>query len=119
MSRLYSFLDFLGKYKNWIVVLFGILYVGFLDSNSLWERHYRWESIRALKSEISELEANYEEDTRKLEKLRTNPAEVERVAREVYYMTRPGEDLFIIQSDMTQPKGQVTDGEPTDEDPIV
>ena len=64
MSRLYSIVDFLGRHKNWIVVLFCILYVGVLDSNSLWDRHYRWQSIKELKAEIAQLEADFEEDTR-------------------------------------------------------
>lgn len=120
MSKLYSIVDFIGRHKNWVVVILCALYVGVLDSNSLWERHYRWQSIKALKKEIASLESSYEENTRKLEKLQNDPTEVERVAREVYYMTRPGEDLFIIQSNTSQPEGIVEQNEdPDEEEPIV
>lgn len=119
MSRLYSIVDFLGRHKNWIVVLFCILYVGVLDSNSLWDRHYRWQSIKELKAEIAQLEADLEEDTRKLEMLKNDPREVERVARETYYMTRPGEDLFIIQTEVDEPVDEVAYEEPTSDEPVV
>ena len=102
-----------------MVVLFTIFYVGWADSNSLWERHYRWQNIKDLKKEISKLQVAYEEDTKKQESLMNDPMEVERVARETYYMTRPGEDLFIIQTDMTQPAGSVESEDTDDEMPVV
>lgn len=119
MSRIYSVLDFLGRHKNIFLILACLLYVGVIDSNSLWERHYRWERIKQLKAEIASLEKEYEDDTRKLEKLQSDPKEVERVAREMYYMTRPGEDLFIIQTSGQQPAGVVEQEDSEDEMPEV
>ncbi len=116
MSKIYSVVDFVGRHKSVFLVLACLLYVGFIDSNSIWERHYSWERISQLKAEISQLEKEYESDTRKLESLQNDPAAVERVAREMYYMTRPGEDLFIIQSNTLQPVGAVVEEETSDND---
>lgn len=119
MSRIYSFVDFIGRHKNVFIVLACLLYVGVIDSNSLWERHYRWGRIKQLKAEIAQLENEYEQDTRKLEKLQSDPNEVERVAREMYFMTRPGEDLFIIQTNSSVPTGTIEQETEDDEMPEV
>lgn len=120
MSKLHSIIDLIRNHKNLVVILIWALFVGYIDSNSIWDRHFLWQSISGLKKEIASLEASYQENTRKLNELQTNPHAVERVAREKYYMTRPDEDLFIIQSDFTQPEGEVvTASAPTDEEPAV
>lgn len=119
MSKLYSILDFLRIHKCWVVIIVFALLIGVLDGNSLWERHYRWESIKTLKREIYELQVSYEENTAKLEKLQNDKAEVERVARERYYMTRSGEDLFIIKQEGSEAHGAVVDEKTAEEEPEV
>ena len=91
----------------------------FIDSNCILERRYVWASINALKKEISTLDASYQENTRKLNELRNNPRSLVRVAREKYYMTRPGEDLFIIETDGNLSNGLVVTGESEGDDPEV
>ncbi|MBQ0050172.1 MAG: septum formation initiator family protein [Bacteroidales bacterium] len=116
MSKFISVLDFLRAHKCWVVVVLCALFVGFLDGNSLWERHYRWESIETLKREIGELQISYEENSKKLEKLNKDNAEVERVARERYYMTRYDEDLFIIKQEGSEKHGAVVNQVDTNEE---
>lgn len=119
MSKLHSILDFVNRHKCWFVVIFFMVMTVFIDSNSIMERRCVWASIDALKKEIAVLDAGYQENTRKLDDLRNNPRSVIRVAREKYYMTRPDEDLFIIESDMTQPDGLVVTAENGTDDPEV
>ena len=97
MSRIFTFLDFLRSHKISTAIIFTALFVLFLDGNSVWERHYRWQRISELKETISELQASYDENTRQLNELRSNPENVAKIARERYYMTREGEDLYIIE----------------------
>jgi cell division protein FtsB len=86
------------KYTKYIVTLFFIiLIVGFLDDNSIMNRQERIEKIERLQSEISELKMKYEEDTRKL-KSQEQHENVEKIARERYFMKRSNEDVFIIKS---------------------
>lgn len=99
MSKIHSILYFLRCHKNAFLVVVSAIFVCFIDSNNIWERHYRWQTIDELKNEIAGLEASFEADSRELEELRTNPRKVEQIAREKYQMTRPGEDLFIIVTD--------------------
>lgn len=85
------------KYTKYIVALFFIiLIVGFLDDNSIMNRQERIEKIERLQGEISELKMKYEEDTRKLKSLEQHE-NVEKIARERYFMKRSNEDVFIIK----------------------
>ena len=67
----------------------------FLDNQSLWDQ-------RALNKQIDELEDNkkyYQDEIAKDEKSiksLKNPGQIERYAREKYYMKRDSEDIYII-----------------------
>lgn len=119
MSKLHSIVDFLNRHKCWFVVIFFTVMTVFVDSNCIMERRYVWASIDALKKEISTLDASYQENTRKLNELRSNPRSVVRVAREKYYMTRPDEDLFIIETDGNLSEGLVVTAEEGFDEPEV
>lgn len=94
LARIFSFIL---RHENWCFLILFVLFVGLVDSNSLWERHFVWESTANLKQDIHEYQKKFEADSIKLAKLKNNPYRLEQVARERYYMTRPQEDLFIIQ----------------------
>lgn len=119
MSKILSFIDRIVKHKCIVVVLITILFVCFIDANSIWERHYRWENISNMKAEINELKESYEDNTRQLELLKTSPNRVEQIARERYYMTREDEDLFIIQHGDEQSSGNVVREDANDSEPEV
>ena len=119
MSKLHSFFDFLSRHKCWLVVIFFTVMTVFVDSNCIMERRYVWASIDVLKKEISALDASYQENTRRLNELRSNPRSVVRVAREKYYMTRPGEDLFIIETDENLSNGLIVTAESEGDEPEV
>lgn len=120
MNKLHSIFDFISRFKIFFVILFFGVMTVFLDSNSLWHRRVIWDSIDKLKKEIAQYDSSYCNDTRELEELRANPRKVVRVAREKYFMTRPDEDLFVIQTDPSAPEGAVVRADdPEDEDPEV
>lgn len=91
----YPFLKFLGN--RYILVLLGfIVWMLFLDNYSYLEH-------RVLNNEINELEENIDyfkteikKDSIRINKLK-NPDEVEKYAREKYYMKRENEDIYIIE----------------------
>lgn len=91
----YPFLKFLGN--RYILVLLGfIVWMLFLDNYSYLEH-------RVLNNEINELEENIDyfkteikKDSIRIKKLK-NPDEVEKYAREKYYMKRENEDIYIIE----------------------
>lgn len=88
----YKFL--LNKYV--IVSLFFVTWMLFLDN-------YSYLDHRILNKEINELEDNktyYQDEIRKdknqIKKL-SNPAQIEKYAREKYYMKKDSEDIYIIE----------------------
>jgi cell division protein DivIC len=84
----------LNKYV--IVFLFFVTWMLFLDN-------YSYLDHRVLNKEINELEDNktyYQEEIKKdkdqIKKLK-NPAQIEKYAREKYYMKKDSEDIYIIE----------------------
>lgn len=77
----------------------------FLDNYSLLDH-------RVLNKEIEELEDNkkYYQDRIKLDeekiKLLKNPDQIEKYAREKYYMKRDSEDIYIIEFEEDLPKDE-------------
>lgn len=78
------------------VLLFFCCWMLFLDNYSYFDH-------RILNKEIDELEDNkkyYQEEIRKDEqsiKMLKNPDQVEKLAREKYYMKRDSEDVYLIE----------------------
>lgn len=98
MSKIHSIIGFLQSHKIIIVLLIFVLLVGFIDSNSIMNRRKTWDSIKSLKIEIASYNREFESDSKKLNELKNNSQRVVEVARENYYMTRPNEDLYIVES---------------------
>ncbi|NUY81028.1 septum formation initiator family protein [Flavobacterium sp. MAH-1] len=79
-----------------LVTLFFIVWILFLDN-------YSWFNHRALDKEIEELEENkqyYQNEIKRDSqniRLLKNPNQVEKYAREKYYMKRDSEDIYIIE----------------------
>ncbi|RYZ81650.1 MAG: septum formation initiator family protein [Proteobacteria bacterium] len=79
-----------------LVLLFFAVWMLFLDN-------YSWLVHKRLDSEIDELETNrdyYKSEIKKDSqniKLLKNPDQVEKYAREKYYMKRDSEDIYIIE----------------------
>lgn len=96
VSKIFAFIM---RHENWCFVIIFLLFVCFIDSNSLWERHFVWENTANLRQEIHEYSVRYTEDSLRLAELRNNPRRLEEVARERYLMSRPNEDIFLIQKD--------------------
>ena len=99
MKILTALFHFVLHHENWCFLVFFAIIVCFVDSNSLWERHYVWESTDNLRAEIDDYKARFQEDSLKLDALKNDPRQLVKVAREKYLMTRPGEDLFLIQEE--------------------
>lgn len=92
-----SWFKFLSNKYVW-VLLFFCTWMLFLDNYSYFDH-------RILDTEINDLENNkkyYQEEIKKdLEhiKLLKNPDQIEKYAREKYYMKKESEDIYIIEFD--------------------
>ena len=82
--------------KYVLVLTVFIIWMLFLDSNS-------WLIHRELDQEIDEIEANktyYQEEIKKDKRILKeleDSIEIERFARETYFMKRPNEEIYIIE----------------------
>lgn len=81
----------------WTFLIF-IVYVGFIDSNSFWNRYELHKQNNALREEIKRFEEKYEADTKEYNELKFSPEAVERVARVNLYMKTENEDVYIIDN---------------------
>lgn len=95
LTERYPILKILGN-RYVIVLVFYIVWMLFLDNTSYMEH-------RVLNKQLDELEDNkeyYQEEIKKDEeniKLLKNPDQIEKYAREKYYMKRDSEDIYIIE----------------------
>ena len=80
-----------------VVLIFIVLIVGFIDDNSFLHRYDRRHRMGQLRSEIEAYKAQYESADRCLREMDSDPKAIERIAREKYFMKRPGEDVFVIR----------------------
>ena len=99
-SRVERALNILGRIKYILVAVIGTAFVGFADENSIVNLlGYRAEIAR-LEEAVAEHRAAYKADSAKLRQLERDPAMIERIARERYYMKEDGEEIFVMSDEM-------------------
>ncbi|MCM1079872.1 MAG: septum formation initiator family protein [Bacteroidales bacterium] len=89
----------LSRYKYLITFVLGMFIVCFADSNSLYHRVLLQYEILDLQSEIEQYTKIYEKDKSQLRDLERNPRNIERIARERYFMKTDDEDIFVLSTD--------------------
>ncbi len=86
-------------FKYAVVCVVGILLVGFLDDNSLWNHFKNLQHIEELSREKEKYNADFQRDQAQIKELNKNPKAMEKIARERYYMKADDEDIFILSDD--------------------
>ena len=97
MGNLLTIWEFIGKHKYLITILIFAAIIGFLDENSAIRRIGYTREISRLQSEIDKYRADYEENTKELNELSSNPDAIEQIAREKYLMKKPNEDIYVFE----------------------
>ncbi len=97
MSRFMTVWKYVRQHKYLITIVAFLVIIVFLDENSLIQRAQHRQEIQTLTAEIEKYRKQYEEDTKKLKELTTNPEALEKIAREKYLMKKPNEDIFIFE----------------------
>lgn len=82
------------KYSLSLILFF--VWIVFFDSNNLIDRAISLKRVHQLERDEMYYENKIAEDHAKLEELESNPANLEKFAREQYLMKRANEDIFII-----------------------
>ncbi len=80
-------------------LLLFIVWLLFFDENNLLERIKDLREINRIEDNIDYYRTKIDEDTKRLIELKTNNENLEKFAREQYYMLKENEDVFIIVDD--------------------
>lgn len=91
----FPFLKYLGN-KYVLSSLLFILWMVFLDNYSYFEHRILDKQIEELEDNISYYKKEIAEDSLKIKKLK-NTDQIEKYAREKYYMKRANEDVYLIE----------------------
>ena len=84
------------KNKYLIAIVLFLLIVLFIDDNNLIERLNLFSEKKDLNHQVEFYEQKIEDSNRKLEELKTNSENLEKFAREEYFMKKENEDIYII-----------------------
>lgn len=95
MKKLSNFLVFFANYKYIITVVISAMIIGVIDEDCILKRSQRWQVLSELQYELDLYKERYDKDTRLLNSLKEHD-NLEKFARENYYMHRDNEDVFII-----------------------
>lgn len=106
MSKLYSLWELICRFKYVVVMAFILLIVVVLDDNSLLNRHKRSVHMEQMRTEIERYKQEYAYADGRLRELE-NPAAVEKLAREKYFMKRDNEDLFVLVDELSEQPAEV------------
>ena len=84
--------------KKYLIALIAfVVIIGFLDTNSVWNRLEIRKVNDSLRQEILVYEEKSRRDSLRLDELQKNPHAIIHVAREEYFMKRPGADIYIVK----------------------
>ena len=107
-------LNYLSHYKYLIVIFVGVMVVGVVDDNSIYQ-HVKYQvQINNLRSEIKKYTMQYQADSRQLREMRKNSKAYERIARERYFMKADDEDIFVLSTDLPSANNETTENETTE-----
>ena len=89
--------DFISKNKYAVTIGAFLLIIVFMDSNRFIRRVSQKRQMKALQEEIDMYRAQIEEGSSLLDNIGNDSMLLERIAREKYNMSRPDEDVFLIE----------------------
>ncbi|MCE2816492.1 MAG: septum formation initiator family protein [Cryomorphaceae bacterium] len=81
-------------------VLAGLLFAVwmlFLDSNNLFIQWELSQEVRALEDGVEYYRKELTQTQRRLNELESDPKQLEKFARETYWMHRPGEEVMLVE----------------------
>lgn len=88
--------------KYFISVLAVCIWVAFFDKNDLFSQYELTQKLKQLRTEEKYYQDEIEKCKNDMNELRTNPANLEKFAREKYLMKKDNEEIFVIVKDSTQ-----------------
>lgn len=84
------------KNKYFIAGMIFLVWIMFFDDNNLMAHRRNKKRLAALKAQQEYYNEKIAADNRKIEELRSGQENLEKYAREQFYMSKPDEDVFIV-----------------------
>lgn len=85
--------------KYILVIFVAFVWMTFFDADSLINRIHAYSDLHALEREKLYYTERIHNDSLRLEELRSSPEQLEKFAREQFFMHHADEDIFIIQQE--------------------
>lgn len=96
MLKIKVFLEKIMKHKYITTLVVFLVLIGYLDSNSLYNRYKLYLEERDLQLQVDAYREQYNRDTKLYMELMDDPDAVVRIAREKYYMKNENEDVYVF-----------------------
>ena len=87
--------------KYFIATVAVIIWITFFDKDDLLSQHQLRQKLNQLRTEEKYYQTEIEKNKNDMNELRTNPATLEKFAREKYLMKKDNEEIFAIVKDST------------------
>ena len=92
-----KFLVTIFKNKYALAAIAFLVWLAFFDRNDFFAQYERSKKLSELKESSHYYDLKINEATTELQRREADPAAFEKLAREKYYMRKPGEDLYIFE----------------------
>jgi len=84
------------KNKFFLITIAFLVWMIFFDKNDLFSQYQYHQQVSKLKQERNFYKAETDKVSKDLDELTSNPAKLEKFAREKYLMKKDNEDVFVI-----------------------
>lgn len=99
-KKIWMFIKVSTWLKYTVVAVFAVVFIGFVDENSVWSHFRNEQTISDLEEEIEKYEAEHKQNQQRIRELDKDPKAIEKIARERYFMKADDEDIFILSDDL-------------------
>jgi len=102
MKKLKTFISRIGHIpalKYIVVTVIAIVFIGFVDENSIWRHMRNRQHISELQDEIKRLTVQHNYNQSQIRLLGNDTKAIEKIARERYFMKTDEEDIFVLSDD--------------------
>ena len=104
LTKLYHKLPPFLRNRYILTIILFLVWVVLFDNNNLIDRFHDLKVLKQLEQDREYYLNRIEEDTRKLDELKTSDETLEKFAREQYHMKKDDEDIYIIVSEKEEKK---------------
>lgn len=87
----------LWRNKYLVATILFLTFIIFLDENSIISHNRNKKRLKELTEQKELYREQIKSDKQKLEDLNSGPENLEKFAREQFYMSKPNEDIFIVE----------------------